>query len=302
MARNTAPNHSKFDMVLVSDLTIDPAAQRKLSMTWVNKHTDSFDVDQLGYIVVNRRDDARMYVVDGMHRVELMRAVGWGDQRIHAEVFNGLSQAEEAELFNARNDPRAVKKFDRFRISVTAKNERACAIVSIVESVGLVVSDQGVAGAITAVDKLERIFSGAGIASEREGGMALKNTLMVIRNAWGKSPPGFNGLIIHGLGLVQLRYRDEIDQAALSKKLAPVKGGAPGLLGNARSLHELSGRPVHDCVASIIVDIYNKGRRVGMLPDWEIKKRNRGESDDISRRPERVSTAPPALHSPMQDY
>ena len=33
-----------------------------------------------------------------------MRAVGWGDQRIHAEVFDGLNQAEEAELFNARND------------------------------------------------------------------------------------------------------------------------------------------------------------------------------------------------------
>ena len=270
----TANKHSrhasKFALVLVSDLNIDPYAQRKLSMAWVNARVEQFDVDQLGYIVVNRRKDGKLYVVDGMHRAELMRAVGWGDQQIHAELFEGLTQRDEAELFNARNDRRAVRKFDHFRISVTAGDARATDITNIVASVGLVITDQQMAGNVSAVDKMEKIYDGGGITSAHEGRSALTRTLTTIKQAWGTSAAGFNGALLHGLGLVQLRYNGAIDQKALAAKLAPVKGGAPGLLGNARSLRELSGRPVHHCVASIVVDIYNKGRRVGKLDDWEM--------------------------------
>jgi len=279
---NSAIKHnrqaSKFGAVLVSDLTIDQQAQRKLSMPWVKAHIDQFDVDQLGYIVVNRRADGKLYVVDGQHRTELMRAVGWGDQRIHAEIFDGLTQREEAELFNARNDRRAVRKYDHFRISVTAGDERATDITEIVQSVGLFVTDQQTDGGISAVDKLEKIYDGCGITSVREGRSALARTLNTIKHSWGTSPAGFNGAILHGLGMVQLRYNGAIDQKAMAAKLAPVKGGAPGLLGNARALHEMSGRPVHHCVASIIVDIYNKGRRTDKLEEWEVANGARREA------------------------
>lgn len=264
---------SKFSSVLVSEINIDPMAQRKLCVPWVKAHIDHFDVDQLGYIVVNLRDDGKLYAVDGQHRVMLMREVGWGDQLIHAEVFSGLSQQEEAELFNARNDRRAVKRFDRFRISVTAGDPRANDITNIVNAAGLFLTDQQKDGGVGAVDVLEKIYDGDGIASSREGRSALARTLSTVVQAWGPGPAGFNGSIIHGIGLVQLRYNGEIDQAALAKKLAPVKGGAPGLLGNARALREMNGRPVHHCVASIVVDIYNKGRRTGNLEDWEVHRK-----------------------------
>ena len=281
----TSPNKpgrhaSKFGAVLVSELNIDPAAQRKLSMHWVKDHVDEFDVDQLGYIVVNRRADGKWYVVDGQHRTELMRAVGWGDQRIHAELFEGLTQREEAELFNARNDRRALRKFDHFRISVTAGDERATDISGIVAAAGLSITDQQTDGGVTAVDKLEKIYEGGGITSVREGRAALQRTLIAIKHAWGTSPAGFNGAILHGLGLVQLRYNGAIDQKALATKLGPVKGGAPGLLGNARALREMSGRPVHHCVASIVVDLYNKGRRAGKLDDWEAKNVRQAEATE----------------------
>lgn len=280
MSTNKTTRHaSKFGTVLVSELHIDPSAQRKLSTQWVREHVDVFDVDQLGYIVVNRRADGKWYIVDGQHRVELMRAVGWGDQLIHAELFESLSQREEAKLFNARNDRRAVRRYDHFRISVTAGDQQACDITSIVASVGLVISDQQTNGSITAVDKLEKIYQGGGIASSHEGRSALLRTLTTIRNAWGDSPAGFNGALLRGIGLVQLRYNGEIDQKALATKLAPIKGGAPGLLGNARALREMNGRPVHHCIASIVVDVYNRSRRNGKLEQWEISsKASTGEA------------------------
>lgn len=270
---------SKFGKVLVSDLNVDPLAQRRLSMPWVKAHVETFDVDQLGYIVCNKRADGKWYVVDGQHRVQLMREVGWDDQLIHAELFEGLTQPEEAALFNARNDRRAVRRFDHFRISVTAGDERCCDITALVQEAGLTITDQQTDGGITAVDKLERIYDGAGVTSRHEGRKALARTLSTIKHAWGTSPIGFNGALLHGIGLVQLRYNGEIDQKALAGKLAPIRGGAPGLLGNARALRELSGRTVPHCVAKIVVDVYNKGRRVGKLDEWESAAADRHEHD-----------------------
>lgn len=269
-ARQSKPaNHSAFQMVNVADLCIDPAAQRKLSRPWVKARVPEFDVDQLGYIVVNKRTNGKLFVVDGQHRVELMRAVGWGDQQIHAEMFVGLSLPDEAALFIARQLRRTVTKFDKFRISVTAEDPVACHIDRIVKQAGLVVSDQSRDGHICAVDALERVYLGGGIASAQEGPAALSKALKILVRAWGQQSSSVNGKVIQALGLVFLRYNGSVDEPDLTKKLAPFPGGAPGLLGKGRSQQELSGRPLHHCIAAIIVDQYNKGRRTAKLEAWE---------------------------------
>lgn len=262
-------NSSSFGMVNVSVLNVDPEAQRKLMPGWVKAHVPAFDVDKLGYIVVNKRSNGKLYTVDGQHRVELMRAVGWGDQKIHAEIFDGLDQAKEAAIFEARNDRRAVRKFDKFRISVTAGNPVSCAIERIVKEHGLVISDQSDDGHVCAVDALERIFAGAGIASAKEGPKALARTLKTLILAWGNQASNFNGAVMLPLGLVFLRYNGQIDEKDLAKKLGPLPGGAPGLIGRGRSMKELRGRSVAHCIASIIIDAYNKGRRVGKVESWD---------------------------------
>src|SRR3954469_22422078 len=108
MSKIKVSNSSQFKMVPVAELNIDPEAQRRMSMAWVKSHVSMFDPDQLGYIVVNRRPNGKMYVIDGQHRVELIRTVGWGDQMVHAEFFDGLDQKREAALFRSRNDRKAV--------------------------------------------------------------------------------------------------------------------------------------------------------------------------------------------------
>lgn len=262
---------SKTGWVLVSDLTVYPDVQRQLTPNWVMARVSDFDVDKLGHIVINIRADGTKSVVDGQHRVELMRAIGWGDQKIEAEIFTGLSTEEEAELFLARNDRKAVRKFDKFRVSVSAGNAEAVDISRIVHTAGLAISDQKRDGHIAAVDKLERIYRGASITGARDGAAALNRTLHCIKHSWGSNSAGFQGDVLLGLGMVQLRYNGHIDQKAMAQKLAPIKGGPSGLLGNARAMHEMRGRPVAHCVAAVIVDIYNRGRRVGKLDDWEAR-------------------------------
>lgn len=260
---------SKMGMVLVSELNVDPEVQRKLSPQWVRNHVADFDVDSLGVIVVNLRQDEKLYVIDGQHRVELMRAVGWGDQKIHAEIFDGLTKAQEAEIFLERNDRKAVRPLDKFRQDVNAGHEHQCAIVDIVKHHGLSIADGGTDGSISAVNALQKIYGGANITGPEEGAHALSRTLSCIKAAWGKNAAAFSGQILLGMGMVQLRYNGAIEQKTMAQKLAPFKGGAPGLIGTAKALKELRGRPLPHCVAEIIVDTYNKGRRIGKLESWE---------------------------------
>ena len=270
MSKQDKPRgNSSFHMVPIGDLHVDPEAQRPLAPAWVKARVPLFDVDQLGYIVVNKRANGKLYLVDGQHRVELMRAVGWADQTVHAEVFEGLSQAEEAALFNARNDRKAVTLYNRFRVSVTAGDHDAKEIDRIVREHGLVVSDQLRDGHICAVEALQRVYYGSGIASAKEGPTALGKALDVLIQSWGKQASSVNGKVVQALGMVFLRYDGAIHEKELIKKLAPVPGGAPGLLSRGKALQELRGRPLHHCIASIVTDLYNKGRKTGKLDAWE---------------------------------
>lgn len=269
MASKAVQSNSTFGSVQIAALNVDPHAQRPVSTGWVKARVHSFDPDQVGYILVNKRANGKHYVVDGQHRVELMRAIGWADQNIPAELFDGLTQAQEAALFNARNDRKAVTKYDRFRISVTAGDEQACDIDRIVREHGLVVSDQLVDGHICAVDALERVYLGAGITGAKEGPAALGKALTTLVQAWGKQPSSVNGQVVRGLGMLFLRYNGTINEKDLIKKLAPFPGGAPGILGKGRAIQELRGRPVPHCIASLVVDLYNKGRKTGKLDAWE---------------------------------
>lgn len=260
---------SKFGMVPIASLNVDPEAQRPVSMSWVKARTHNFDPDQVGYILVNKRPNGKTYIVDGQHRVELMRAIGWSDQNIPAEVFDGLTQAQEAKLFNARNDRKSVTPYHKFRISVTAGDPEACDIDRIVRAHGLIVTDKSDDGNISAVASLQRVYRGAGLTSAKEGPAALGKSLTTLVQSWGRQSSSVNGEVIQGLGMLFLRYNGSINEKDLVKKLAPFPGGAPGVLGKGRAIRELRGRPVAHCIASLVVDIYNKGRKNGKLDAWE---------------------------------
>lgn len=278
----------------VADLIVDPQIQRRQSTAWINQRVESFDVDLLGFITVNERRDGKLSVIDGGHRVGLMRAVGWGDQKIHAEVFKHLPLKDEALLFVARNDRRAVTAYDKFKANLVGGEATAVAVNKIVNDVGLAVSQQERPGTVSAIAKLVQLYDGAGIASRREGAFALQNALSVCVQAWGKTSNSVNGQVVFALGVMQLRYQHQIDQKELITKLAPIPGGPAGLLGRARSAREVSGRPLHHCIAQLAVDMYNKGKRVSKLESFDNfdaksvsmqpgkgagKKKEKGEAD-----------------------
>lgn len=62
---NAVPRSSSFRSLCIADLVIDPEAQRRLVDTWVKKEVPRFDPEKLGHIVVNKRTNGKLYVIDG---------------------------------------------------------------------------------------------------------------------------------------------------------------------------------------------------------------------------------------------
>lgn len=246
-------------------LRVDPELQRPLDEGWVEKHRGEFDADKLGHPVVSLRQDGHHYVIDGQGRCALLRAVGWGDQHILCEVYEGLTTQQEAIIFLGRNDTRHVVTFDKFRLRIQAGDPVACDINRIVNASGMGIHKSAGSGRLSAVAALEKVYSLPG----GEGASALMCVLRIIQAAWGRETKNFDGQVIQGLGAFLAKYGENVEEDSLVGVLAKFPGGASGLIGKAKSMHELRGGKVFLCVGGVIADAYNlrKGGR-GKLGAW----------------------------------
>lgn len=238
-------------------------------MHWVKAQVPLFDPDQLGYIVVNLRRDGHYYVLDGQHRVALIRAIGWGDQKVACELFRGLTQEQEAKVFLARQVKTEVRTFDKFRVRITAGDPIACDINRIVQAAGLTIAGASTGTKhVSAVKAMERVYLGCRIAGAKNGPAVLAQTLKTILDAWGPETSNFDGDAIEGIGMVLTRYGSKIDPDGLVATLAKIGGGAAGLIGKARGLKDIRGGTVARCIANLVVDRYNRGRSTRKVESW----------------------------------
>lgn len=256
--RTRVERSARLRWVPIPQMRTSPVAQRELNNARVDRIATSFDPEQIGTPTVSLREGI-YYVIDGQHRVEALKAVGWGDQQIQCWCYEGLTEEEEADIFLKLNDVLAVHAFDKFRIGVTAGREVESDIERIVRAQGLCVSRDVVPGAIGAVGTLHRIY-------RRGGAKVLSRTLRIVRDAYGD--PGLEAAVLDGIGLVCQRYNGQLNDVDVITKLAKANGGVNGLLGKAHAIRYRTGNAKAHCVAAACVDILNAGKGGKKLPSW----------------------------------
>lgn len=249
---------ARLKWVPVGMMRVSPLAQRELNHARVDKIVANFDLEQIGTPTVNRRGGL-YFVIDGQHRVEAIRQIGWGDQQIQCWSYDGLTEAEEAETFLKLNDTLAVNAFSKFRVAVQAGRAVEVDIDNIVRTAGLNVSMYDGNGGISAVGTLLRIY-------DRADGDVLRTALTIIRDAYGDA--GLTAAVIDGMGFFCQRYEGEFDLADVNKKLTTARGGVGGLLGAAEKLKLSTGNQRGHCVAAAIVDTINRGQGGKKLASW----------------------------------
>lgn len=242
----------------VSRLQLHPGANREVRMGRVRQLEKNMDLDALGRFAVWRQQ-SNMYVIDGQHRKLALEALGFSDYKVRCDVYEGMSFEQACEQFLKLNDGLSVSPFDKYDKGVKAGRMAETDSKRIVEKVGFRVGDQNGDGRITCVAAIVDTW-------KLDQGAALETALTVASRAWGHTAPAVEGHVVRGLGIVAARYNGEVDYPALIKKLSKYPGGPSNLVGQAKALREYSGGTVSKNVASIVVSLYNKGRRGGQVP------------------------------------
>lgn len=249
-----------LEWIPVSQMRISPRAQRKhdgpSSISKINHIADNFDPDKAGNLTVNLRDGI-YWVIDGGHRYHAFLIMGWEDQYIQSWVYEGLTEAQEADKFLALNDVKPVSGMDKFQRALVAEYEQESDIDRIVRAAELAIgTGRDAIGCVGAVKK----------TYVNGGPKVLSSTMRIIRDAYGM--PGFSSKVTEGTGLFVMNYENTFDEEYLVDRLSKKKGGVNGLIGEAERVKAKYGVSLAVGVAASVVETYNQGRGRPKLNGW----------------------------------
>jgi hypothetical protein len=251
---------ARLRWVPLTRMRVNPLAQRELRPARVSRLAAEFDVEQMGTPTVSHRG-AWYYLIDGQHRIEALKAWlgAWQDQQVQCWCYQGLTEADEAEVFLKLNDTLTVRCLDRFKVAVQAGRTSEADIDRIVRALGLKISASRCSGGISATATLARVYT-------RGGPEVMSRALRIIRDAYGDA--GLDGPVIDGIGLMCQRYDGQLPEQLAIKRLSSAHGGVSGLLSRAGHLRQQTGDAQAQCVAAAAVEAINRGTGGKKLPSW----------------------------------
>lgn len=247
---------SKTMKLKSNQICSDSAYQRPLNTKLIKDIVDTFNPNRVRKPLVSFRD-GKYWVFDGQHTIAALVQRNDGKPvTIECEVFYGMTQVDEAELFlQQRDTTRIISSMDKIRTKYKMGYPDTVAMVKAVEKSGLKMGFNTTHGRdnITCATQLTKSWK------ELEPD-AFTEMLTVLKMAYHGDPDGVQGQIIGGMTAFYKVYYRQFKPKDLAKKLelhTPRQ-----ILAEARSIGD--GNIVR---ARVILRIYNTNRSTGRLPD-----------------------------------
>jgi hypothetical protein len=253
------------EWIVADELEIGREYQRNVNLAWVKQIADGFDPFLLDPLLVNRRADGRLVVMDGQHRLLAVRQVGYGDQRVPCLVYESLPLELEATRFNTQDTRRALNPQQRFAAALVARESEALVIYGTVQQLGFQVNLTGGdldGGRIPGVSALRTIY-------RKYSPKDLADVLRIVRDGFG-TDEGPRAAVLVGLARFNAKYRGEYDRRHLIdvlRRMTLNKLGAEGAdMANALGIQTADG------VGRAIHKAYNYRRlEANKLESWETR-------------------------------
>lgn len=184
-----------------AELQIDRDYQRSLdtasSQSLIRKIAQYWNWDLCQVLVVARRKDGGLYVIDGQHRLEaarLRRDLG----QLPCVVVESESPAEEAASFVHLNQQRRpLTKLDLFKAAVASEDPEACAILEALQDAGLSVAPHS--NYTTWKPGMVSNIGGIEAAWRKQGPAATRRALKVMASAYKGKVLRYGGTIFPGI-------------------------------------------------------------------------------------------------------
>jgi len=246
-------------LVPVGLLKVDPRYQAALVQNRAIRIAMEFNPAALGFLTVSLRADGFYYIIDGQHRFEaILLLVDEAPKRLWCDVKEGLSLAEEAELFCRLNDARKPTAIARFRAAVVAGDSEAKDINRIIKKNGWELDASKKAGRFCAVTAAQKVYNGFR-AKKSPNPELLDMTLSTLARAWGVDDTNSSSSVaVRGVGYVFARYNGRVDKDRLATQLA--KHGSPAMfLGAVKGARSLVTGDTTSAAAEVVIAQYNSG-------------------------------------------
>src|SRR3989304_2375030 len=107
-----------LEVLTIDDLHVDHTYQRDLSADRVQSIAARWDIVAAGPIVVSRRANGDLYIVNGQHRAAAAKMAG--ETHVIAQVVNDLTAKKEATLRLKGNCRLGDKAMERFRAQLVS--------------------------------------------------------------------------------------------------------------------------------------------------------------------------------------
>lgn len=191
------PPNAIIEMVDVNQIEV-PSYQSEIVAPRLKRIIETFDPEKVGFVYLSLRENGKLYVVDGQHRVEairfLQRIVG---PMVPAIVQTGMTTQAEAKFFTTQSAThrRTVTPDNIHHASLEAGDQTALAIERIVRRCGYYMGNRKQDG----FGRLRPVSTVYEIA-ERYGYQVLADTLTFVTRTWGAGSSPEQALL-HGIAL-----------------------------------------------------------------------------------------------------
>lgn len=186
-------DRNSFRLISINDMVVDDY-QRPVNMKTVMRILNDFDEDIIGVVIVSHRD-GRYHIVDGQHRVEVLKRKGYSN--CICQVFEDMTYEQEAEKFCKLNCGRKTLSIqDKFVASVESGNKMDRHILDIINNSGAKFKRDFNSrnGYVSCVGTCREVYI-------KRGPIVLHETLSIIMKSWDGNHKTLSASMIRGLSM-----------------------------------------------------------------------------------------------------
>jgi hypothetical protein len=239
------------ELIPIKNLVSNQEYQRNLSMIHIRRMATGFDLFQINFVKVNRRDGLS-YVINGQHTIETVAAVSASRETpVWCMVYHDLTYEEEARIFaNQQKYVKGLSPYEIFIANIEAGNDDQLLIKDLVESYGLTLSSTKVSCSICAITSLVQIYA-------KYRFHVLDRTLRLLVGSWEGDPLSLSGNMLRGVARLVVAYGELMKDDIFCDRLGKVS--AREITRNAKEKREGSLG-----FAEAILSVYNRKTSGGL--------------------------------------
>lgn len=222
-------NHFENRLLSTKQLIVSPVYQRSIDNARVKKIIANFNPNLVNAIKVSHRNN-QYFVFDGQHTAAALKINNGGkDLMVNCNVFEDLSEAEEAILFAEQTGiSRKVDINTKFKALYVANDLGIVEMYELTKKTGLYFdfSKSKATNRIIALSKLNKIFKSVSASEYIE-------ILSIIKETWNGMAESLDTEILGGIYLFCTTYKGKYTHELLVKQLSKISPVVIKREGNA---------------------------------------------------------------------